>query len=300
MKVLLTGATGFIGSHIGKQLALAGHQIIGLKRNSSSLINTSGFSAVTEWVNQDELDWVYKVNAHKPEVIIHSAWIGVESSFRDDLKNQVKNIDLLVDLLGIAKQCQVTKFIGFGSQAEFGNVEGVINEQTPCDPVSSYGAVKVASRDLAKAFCKQNEITFIWLQLFSFFGEGESSNWLIPSMIRKVQEQESIDLTLGEQVYSYLYIDDFARKINKIILSNIQSDSFVISSDLTISIRSLVESIRDRVNSNCKLNFGALDYRPNQSFMIKGDSTKFESVFGKLRVTDFNLALENTIQYYIK
>ncbi len=299
MRVFITGATGFIGSHIGDKLHEMGLSIMALKRANSDMSNTLEFKDNTVWLNSEVPNWREEVITFKPDIIIHSAWIGVDSVSRDNWQDQLTNITFLYDLLYIAKKCNVQKFIAFGSQAEYGVLNKIASEDQPENPVSSYGAVKVATHQIAKTFCCQNNIKFFWLKLFSFFGERESKKWLIPLMVNKIKNNISIDLTEGEQKYSYLYIKDFASKIGELVLANIDSNDFIISSNYSISIRELVTKIRDFVNPGCQLNFGAIPMRTNQSLVIQGNSSKFESLFGPLVMSDFNTKLELTIRYYL-
>lgn len=298
--ILITGITGFLGSHIAENL-VNNYNIIGLKRKSSNIWRCKEFKDKVIWIDIDgDNNYINELTNYYIDTIIHGAWIGVESIERDDWSIQAKNIQLLIDLLQVAKNTAIEKFIFLGSQAEYGNINGVVSEVEQSEALNAYGSVKLACLEILKTFSKNNNINWIWLRLFSLFGEKENENWLLPSLIEKIKTESEMDFTLGEQTYAYLYVKDFALIIDKIVALEIKSGIYNVSSDIVRSIRSLVEEVRDRINPNFQLNFGALKYRDNQSMHMQGSINKLKSQIGKLEFTDFSIAIENTIKYYNK
>jgi len=299
--ILITGITGFLGSHIAENLVSNGIQVIGLKRKDSDVWRCEGFKDKIIWVDIDEKGF-FKEELEKQsfDVIIHGAWIGVESNSRDNWNEQSKNIPFLVSLLDVAKTVGVKKFIFLGSQAEYGNINGKINEDHRANALNAYGSIKLACLEIVKTFCETNTINWIWLRLFSLFGEKENQNWLIPSLITSMLTTEQMDFTPGEQKYAYLYVKDYALIMKKIITMPVESGVYNISSSQTRTIKSLVENIRDYINPEFILNFGALNYRNNQSMHMEGDILKLCSQIGEVEFTDFNEALHNSLNYYIK
>ena len=136
--------------------------------------------------------------------------------------------------------------------------------------------------------------------LIFFICEKENNNWLIPSIVEKIKKENHMNLTLGEQKYAYLYVKDFASIMNKIVMLPVLSGIYNISSDRVISIRSLVEEIRNKLKPEFKLNFGAVDYRKDQSMHMQGSINKLINQIGEIEFTNFSIALENTIKYYNK
>lgn len=298
--VLLSGITGFLGSHIAENLIENNIKVIGLKRKNSDIWRCSEFKNKIHWVDVDENGvYINQLKGMPFQTVIHGAWIGVESDERNDWYKQIKNIDFLVDILEVSKQVGASKFIFLGSQSEYGNIKGKIDESHSTEALNAYGGVKLGCLEILKTFSRLNEIEWIWLRLFSLYGEKQGENWLLPSLIKSIKENNHKDFTLGEQVYAYLYVKDFAMIINKIINMPIESGIYNISSNEGKTIKSLVESVRNYVNPNFILNFGALDYRKNQSMHIEGDITKISSQIGEIKFTDFNISLKKTIDYYM-
>jgi nucleoside-diphosphate-sugar epimerase len=300
-KVLITGASGFLGSHIAEKFLIQGWKVIGLKRISSNLWRCEDFVDQIEWLDVDSEKFSEQIIDLCPDVIIHSAWGGVAANDRVQYKPQLNNLKLLLDLLNIANAVKC-KFIGLGSQAEYGTFFGKIDEQYPVDPNTAYGVVKLMSCSLVRGFCNANELDWFWLRLFPVFGEKEDDNWLIPSVIKKVALGAEMELTPGLQRYAYIYVKDLSAcvfKIASLYLSKSVSGIYNISGEGAITLRELVEKIRDAVDVKVKLNFGALNYRPYQSMYMEGDTTKFSQNINKIIFSDFNESLNKTIQYYL-
>ena len=301
MKVLLTGATGFIGSHLAESFILKKIDLILTKRTTSNLKNCQSFQSKVTWVNTDSDSWIETVINLKPDIIVHAAWNGVDSLNRDDWNNQLSNINLMYQLLKIAESCNIKKFISLGSQAEYGQFEGKISEDYPLNPISSYGAIKLAVLELLKSFCRDNHIEWYWLRVFSVFGEREDEKWLIPSVILKMlSEEKEMNFTLGEQKYAYLYIGHFVNSIISVIKLTAPSGIYNISSDRAVCLKDVLNMIKDLINPSFNLKLGTIPYRQNQSMHIEGDSTKFIQTFGKIDSSDFKTKLERVINSYRK
>lgn len=301
MRVLLTGATGFIGSHIADSLLSNGHEIIILKRKNSSLVNCSTFIDQVKILNSDNLNWISEVCKMKLDVIIHAAWNGVTSEDRDDWELQLSNIQLANELLYIAEYCNVSKFIALGSQTEYGQYSGIMSEDNPINPINKYGYLKVAISAQIRSFCELRKIDWYWLRVFSVFGERESTNWLLPSVISKILiGSKEMNFTLCEQKYAYLYVKDLAESIVRVCTCQGHSGIYNLSSSHPIELRQLLFMLKEKINPKFNLNLGALPYRENQAMHIEGNSEKFIREFGVFEQHSFEEVIDNVINYYKK
>jgi len=297
MKILLTGATGFIGSHIAENLYHNGVELILTKRNNSNRWRCEVFEKNVKWINTDISNWIDEVIKLQPEIIIHAAWQGVSAVDREDWNIQYKNLIFLFQLFEIAKQSKIKKFIGIGSQAEYGEFNAIIDEDFPTNPNSAYSATKLAASVLVKAFCEQYTIIWYWFRLFSSFGEREAENWLIPATIKNMLTKNSMDLSAGEQRYSYLYVKDIAQYIFNATQVNAASGIYNLSSNESYILKDLITFVKNKVNPDFVLNFGALPYRKNQSMLNASKMGKTNQAFGNV-TTDFEENLIQTINYY--
>lgn len=300
MRVFITGASGFIGSYLLRDLINAGHEILALKRPTTNLYRVADCQAKVKWI-EDSLPCDHELIGFKPEVIFHLAWKGVSAVDRTDWSMQESNIQILQRMLDVAARCGTKKFIGVGSQAEYGIFDRKVNEDFPANPNSAYGAIKYACLTILKTYCELHHIDWYWFRVFPCYGPTEDDNWLIPSLIKSIYTSDHMDLTPGEQKLAYLYVGEVARAISSAISDNdVNTGVYNISSDNPVHLKELVTYIRDKVNPSFKLNFGTLPYRQGQCMYMEGDTTKLRRYLYTPDTSTFTEKLIETIDYYIK
>lgn len=296
MKVFLTGASGFIGSYLVRQLINDGHELLCLKRLTSDISRLADLQI--QWVNVTDA-WQNAFKQFLPEAVFNLAWDGVSSADRVIWQKQVQNISFQQNLLDISAACGVKKFIATGSQSEYGDFEGVIDENYPVNPKTAYAATKLACLDLVKCFCEIHEIEWYWFRLFPLFGPGESDRWLIPSLIKAMCTKDSMDLTPGEQLLPYLYVGECAKAIVSPLQTGDKSGIYNVCADNPRPLKELVTMIKDKVNPAFKLNFGALPYRFGQSMFMGSHTDKLARNLYTLDTTSFETHLQETINHYV-
>ena len=298
--ILLSGATGFLGGHFAEYFSLKGYKVIALVRNSSDLSACNEFlNDNIIFINTDSANYKELIREHNPKTFIHSAWGGVTAKGRNDWNVQAENILMTIRFLVLAEELKIKKIISFGSQAEYGNFNGRIKEDAVCNPVSAYGAAKLAALDILKSFCDLHSINWFWLRLFSLFGTRENNEWLIPSVINNLIANKPMDMTACEQRYDYLYIKDFCKAIEKVIEIKSESGIFNLGSNTSFQLKEMIEKIKTLVNPKGVLNIGALPYRHNQVMHMEGDSKKFMQQFNFTIASDFDRNLKEVVNYYM-
>lgn len=298
--ILLSGATGFLGSHIAEGLSTHNYKVIALIRNSSDLWRCKEFKNENlVFVNIDTKDFKEIIAKHNPSVFIHTAWNGVAAKGRNDWNIQIENILFTAQMITLANELGIKKIISFGSQAEYGNFNGRINEAANCNPIIPYGAAKLAALTIFKSFCESNAINWFWFRLFSLYGAREDKNWLIPSVIENAFYNKPMHLTGCEQRYDYIYSKDFTNAIVKVIETESESGIFNLTSNSSMQLKEIIEKVKNLVNPNAVFNFGALPYRPNQVMHMEGDSTKFNKQFNFEVKSDFETNIKEVLDYYL-
>jgi UDP-glucose 4-epimerase len=296
---LLTGATGFLGSHLAEDLSARNYRVVALIRNTSDLWRCKEFENKNlVYVNINSGNFKETLQNYKPSVLIHAAWQGVTTKERNDQDIQMQNILFSKQLLTLANELGIKKAIYLGSQAEYGNFTGRISEEAVCSPVSAYGVAKLEVLKMFKSFCELNSIDWVWLRLFSIYGIREGSSWLIPSVIENVLMGKPMDLTKCEQRYDYMYVKDFTRAISGILETKNISGIFNLSSNSSVQLKNIVEKIKNFINPSAILNFGAMPYAPNQVMHMEGNSEKFYRQFNFKVNSDFESNLKEVITYY--
>ena len=300
MKVFITGASGFIGSYVFRNLIQAGHTVLSMKRSTTNLWRIDDCISKADWI-EDSVSLDDELCKFVPDVIINLAWNGVAAKDRTDWAKQGSNILMQQRLLDIALKCGTKKFIGAGSQAEYGTFENKIDETYPANPNSAYGAVKYSCLTMLKTFCEINHIEWYWFRIFPCFGPMEDENWLIPSLIKNVMTEDHMDLTLGEQKLAYLYVGEVANSITSpIACLEDKSGVYNICSDNPRPLKEMVSSIRDLVDPGFQLNFGALQYRYGQCMYMEGDTARIKKNLYKIDSSSYDNRMKQTIEYYIE
>ena len=146
-------------------------------------------------------------------VFYHLAWDS--SNGYDDFTQQYSNVGMTLNCLRLAASIGCKRFVCTGSQAEYGNVEGLITEETPLRPTTAYGACKVAAYYLVSALAKKLNIEYIWLRVFSVYGPNDRPSSLIMWLLREWFAGRDVKLrTNGNHIWNYLYEADAARALH--------------------------------------------------------------------------------------
>lgn len=297
-RVVLTGATGFIGSYLAEALVAQGYEVVALRRNSSDAWRVAAVADQLTWVSTDAADWPQQLQALRPDYLVHSAWLGVGVGQRDDWPSQVQNLTFTMQLLQAVQHAGLKKVVMLGSQAEYGAFEGRIDESHPTLPTAAYGAVKVATLQLVRAFCEAHSIEWYWLRVFAVFGPREDAHWFVSFVAASLLRQQPPDLTGCEQRYDYLFAKDLARAIVQTLSAAAgHSGSYNISANRATGLREIVDTLAALTHSAAGANYGALPYRPGQVMHMEGNSRKFAKVFGPIRQTPLAEALAASVAY---
>lgn len=261
MNIIVTGATGFIGASLLNQLLLEGHTVYCFVRPESKNINKLPLHRNCHIINiklSDSEDFVNQ-NSEKIEAIYHLAWEGIRASDRDNEQMQYDNYLNSLAVMRLAIKLQVKKFIGIGSQAEYG-IKQEITDDTKKDPLSAYGRYKLITSHELRELAEIGHINFYWSRVFSVYGPGDYENTLIMKCISSVLRNEDIELTQAIQVWDYLYIDDLVSAFMRFLDCDPKPGEYNIASGYSKPLRDFVEIIKSQANSRSKLLFGAIPY----------------------------------------
>jgi nucleoside-diphosphate-sugar epimerase len=300
MKILITGATGFIGSHITEDLVEKGHQVFATCRDRSNFNKCARFKDHVIWINLDQKEWTSKFKGVEIDLFIHTAWTGVTAAERDDWALQLTNFEFAKKMIDLAIYLKAKKLICLGSQAEYGIYNYKVTEEHLPEPVDAYGAVKLLTLYYFQNVAQKNKIAWYWLRIFSIIGENENKSWLLSQVMDKLLADEKIELTPGEQFYDYLYIADFIKALNQIIEWNYDDSSvYNICSGQPVKIKKLLSMVAEKLNmSPLALKFGVLPYRQNQNMYMVGSPERFETIFGQQKLHSLEEAITNITRSY--
>ncbi|MCS6757693.1 MAG: NAD(P)-dependent oxidoreductase [Candidatus Devosia euplotis] len=281
MKILITGAGGFVGSACVDAALASGHQPLALVRPAGNRHRLGGKGVRVLPVDLADRSALGGALAqHRPEVIVHAAWSGVSNAARHNKAQITDNIDTALALVEAAAANGVSKFIGIGSQGEYGPLSGKIAETVLPVPTSLYGAAKVAVQVLAAQLCADAGVQFAWLRLFSTYGPNDNASWLIPSLITQMLDGKCPKTTEGRQLWDYLYIDDVAAAILAVATHTEATGVFNLGSGQPVPVRHIVEAIRDLAAPELDLVFGEIPYREDQIWHMEADIDRLTKLSG--------------------
>jgi UDP-glucuronate decarboxylase len=273
MRILVTGACGWIGSHIVRKLIAAGHEVHAIDRNPDTLRLEDLKSKFQFYVSDlNDLASLQKLILWiRPTRAIHAAWYAAPGSYW----TAVENLDCVVAslfLLEALVESGCEKVVGTGTCAEYDWKFGhLVERSTPLNPRGLYGTAKNAVRELFEARLRLAGIGFAWARLFFPYGPGEPMQRLVPSAISGMLNGTGFRLNHGELSRDFIHVDDAAGAICALALSSITGE-VNIASGRAVKIGELVAAICDVLGTAEGLEFATDE--SDEPPMVEGDTAR--------------------------
>lgn len=269
MNILITGGTGFIGSHLLHLLGSTTHNVIAVRRRDSRPCIDIGVEPL--WLEKS-MDQICPSDFTGIDVFVHLASVGVSPKAATWHELFYWNVTVMLDLMEKAHLAGVKRFVLTGSFAEYGlsaDKYDFIPPDAPLLPTSPYAASKAAGFIAANAFAIERRIELCYLRIFSAYGEGQYINNFWPSLRAAALGGDDFLMTPGEQIRDFIPVEDVA----KAILRSIEAPNFEatgrllvtnIGSGNPISMREFAERLWVEWQAKGKIIVGAKQYRPNE------------------------------------
>ena len=296
MKILLTGAGGFLGSNLCNMLSQE-HEILAVSRKFDNLVD-NGKIKFAKYDLDQYIDLKDHFASFLPDIVIHLAWEGGNSS--KDAKEiwQSNNIISSNNLLKLCSKYRIKHFIGFGTSAEYGDSKEKFNEESICKPINMYGISKYAFKLISERYCFDHGIDFSWIRPVFTYGPYDVETRLVPKVIKSFLKNENLVLNSCSPIVDYLYVTDFCKAIKNIIDYKLAGD-YVISSDKEYQAKSIVQEIYKIINPSSNLFFDTSLEDKSPQF-ICGSSQKIRKITNWKPEVSLEEGLENTIRYFRK
>jgi dTDP-6-deoxy-L-talose 4-dehydrogenase (NAD+) len=294
MKVGVTGAGGFIGSHVVERLLADGHDVIALDRAATA------FGRLERWgdrVSRVVLDLEAAparplLERERPEAILHLAWYADPVDYLTSSAN-LGSVTATLAMVEAALAAGCRKLVMTGSGVEYAPQDRMVRETDPADPRTLYASCKHATWLVARALCAAAGAELAWARIFHLHGPGEDARRLIPWVASELQQGRAVDLTDGTQVRDHLHVADVASGLTSLLAPG-AAGLYNVSSGEPVPLRRVLETVGRLVGRPELLRFGARPHRPQEIMFLAGDSSRLRATGWKPRF-ELEDGLENAL-----
>lgn len=274
MKILVTGANGYLGQGIVKSILDSGNEVIAADFGTDNVDQRAKAVACNIFEIHDPFAYF-----GKPDALLHLAWrdgfVHYSNAHIDDLPKHFAFIKAMTDS-GV-KQIAV-----MGSMHEVGFFEGSIHENTPCHPTTPYGIGKNALRELTQMLCKQRNIVFQWLRGYYIVGNSKFGSSVFSKIAAAAEEGKTeFPFTLGQNQYDFIDYSTFCAQVAAAVGQQNEQGIINICSGKPEKLADRVERFIKENHYAIQLQYGAFPDRPYDSKAIWGDSSKIERIMNK-------------------
>lgn len=291
-KVLITGGTGFIGSKVTDELLKRGYEVHALVYPPLAPAQENFIQYEMNLMDSQAVDQFLAF--HQFDSLIHLAWYVGPKCHVSDL-----NMDWVIATLNLLKSFKEhggKKFLGAGTCSEYEYKYGyLLEDDTPTDPQTLYGNGKNAVFNIAKVYCKQNEIDFKWPRIFNLYGPNEKPQRLMPSVINSCLKGEDVKVSDCLKFQDYLHVEDTARGIVDVFESELQG-AVNICSGQPVQLRTIVNKIAELTDFKGNILWGAVPAAFGDDVVV-GNNTKLKSIGWKPKYT-LEEGLKSTINWW--
>lgn len=278
-RILVTGATGFIGTHLINSLLSHNISIIASSTRTSSEIQKF------EWA--DKVTYIqYDINEKQdnlmqlfgsPDELIHSAWEGLPN-YNEDFhinRNLPANFSFIKTLIGEG----LKKVSVLGTCAEYGMLEGCVDETMITKPVSHYAVAKDRLRISLQELRHKFDFKFNWIRLFYVYGKGQNPNSLLSSLDRALENGEShFNMSPGDQIRDFISIEEVTEIICNLSFLDEEYGIINCCTGNAMTVKDYVENYLTEKGKKIRLNLGYYPYPHHEPFVFWGNRNKLDSI----------------------
>lgn len=275
-RAIISGATGTIGTALTELLINNGIEVLVLcradsKRSHRIIRHPLVYKKLCNFEHLNEID---NDTGKQWDCFFHFAWAGAAGNGRNDMLLQNNNVRIALNAVQMANKFGCKKYIGAGSQAEYGRHTEILKPDTATFPEMGYGYAKLCAGMMTRDFAHQLKMEHNWLRILSVFGPHDGMNSMIAQTLIRLKKGESPEFTKGEQIWDYVYSKDAARAFFNVAQKGIDGKIYVLGSGEARPLAEYLKALRDIVSPGLELKLGIRPYSDNQVMYLVGDSSE--------------------------
>lgn len=310
-KIVITGPTGAIGMALIKRCIEEKIHVVAVCHKKSVRIAQIPQSPYVQIVEADLADLsrldkreLGLADTESADIFYHFAWEGTTGASRNDMPLQIKNIQYTIEAAELAYRLGCGTFIGAGSQAEYGRVEGMLTAKTPVFPENGYGMAKLCAGQMSRQRCGALGMRHIWVRILSVYGPYDGQGSMVMSTIRKLAGGERAGFTSGEQMWDYLYSADAADAMLLLAEKGIRDKTYVLGSGQIKPLKDYIlqiwQAVEEQNGFAGELGLGDVPYSEGQVMYLGADLAELSQDTGfEPRVT-FEEGIRDTVGSIIR
>ena len=307
-KILITGATGFIGSRLTHKLIEEGFEVGIIKRENSNIWRISDLIKNLSIYEADLRD-LHKVSEiisnFKPDVIFHLAtYYAVEHKSEEVSLMVDTNILGTINLLEASKKSNIKLFVNTSSCFVYQGSKNKLRENANLKPLNLYALTKMQAEQACSFYTKNYGLKIITFRLFPPYGPADHERRLIPYAIKTFLEEKKLRLTTGKQRWDFVYIDDIIEAYLKLLnISNlpIEHEIFNIGTGNAVSIQEVISRTKEIIGSDIEPEWGVVPHRKNEVWFLCADINKTKDFLKwEPKTQILQKGLESTVNWYRK
>jgi nucleoside-diphosphate-sugar epimerase len=271
MKILVTGANGYLGQGVVSALLKKGCEVIATDFSLNNVSDQAEKITANLFEITDPYDFF-----DKPDVVLHMAW---RDGFKHNSLNHINDLAGHYNFLRLMAESGVKRIAVMGSMHEVGFFEGCIHEDTPCHPASLYGIAKNALRDCVALLAKENKIDYQWLRGYYIVGNSKYGSSIFSKITdAEAKGQETFPFTTGVNQYDFIDYGVLCDQISQAVMQDKVNGIIECCSGKPESLASRVERFIRENGYKIKLAYGTFPDRPYDSKAVWGDNSKIEKI----------------------
>ena len=297
---VVTGPTGAIGIALCEKLLRENVTVYAVCRPGSSRIKDLPKAAALHVVECDAKELAtlpQKMKGVSVDAFFHFAWAHTIGQGRNDMPAQIENIQSTIDAVRAAKALGCQVFLGAGSQAEYGRVEGLLKSDTPAFPENGYGMAKLCAGQMSRVEAKALDIDHVWVRILSVYGPHDGPMTMISGTIRKLLAGEKPALTAGIQRWDYLYAGDAADAFYLAACHGRNGAVYPLGSGQAMPLKDYIIQMRDAIDPALPLGLGEVPYGPLQVMHLQADISALQADTGFVPKTPFAEGIRRTMDW---